>query len=82
MCPWCGSHVGALRTDDIGQSPLPANKVKIQVFTSGGKVINVTGDKVGADSPCRQRDQCVKVKLSGFVNVVSFRRNDPVDNPP
>ena len=71
-----------VRFIDKGGSPLPANKVKIQVFMNSGKIINVTGDKVGADSPRRQRDQHVKMKLSGFVNVVPFRCNNSIDDSP
>ena len=48
---------------------------------NGGEITYIAGDEVGADSPRRQRDQRIKMKLSGFVNIVSFRGNKPVDDP-
>ena len=59
---------------------LPAHKLKIQEFTNRGKIVAIARDKVSADSPRRERDEDVKMNLSGFVDIKSLRGNKPVDD--
>ncbi len=59
---------------------LPAHKPKIQEFTYGGEIVDIARDKVSADSPRGERDEYVKMNLSGFVNIESLGGNKPGDD--
>jgi len=59
---------------------LPACKLKIQEFTHSGEIVAIARDKVSADSSRRERDEHVKMNLSGFVNIESLGGNKPVDD--
>ncbi len=64
----------------VRMSRLPAHKLKIQEFTHSGEVVDIARDKVSADSPRGERDEHVKMNLSGFVNVESLGGNQPLDD--
>lgn len=61
---------------------LPAHEVKFGELTNGGKIVDIASNQMRAEPPRRQRDQNVKVDLSGLVNVVSLCANDPVHDTP
>jgi hypothetical protein len=59
---------------------LPADKVKIQEFANSGEIVDIARDKASADSSRRERYEHVEMNLSGFVNIESFSRDQPVDD--
>ena len=58
---------------------LPAHEVKIQEFTYGGEIVDIARHEVSADSSRSERDEHVEMNLSGFVNIESLGRDQPVD---
>ena len=59
---------------------LPADKVKIQEFANSGEIVDIARDEVSADSSRSERDEHVEMNLSGFVNIKSLGRDQPVDD--
>jgi hypothetical protein len=45
-----------------------------------GEIVAIARDKVSADSSRSERDEHVKMNLSGFVNSESLGGNKPVDD--
>ena len=59
---------------------LPAYEIKIQEFTHSSEIVDIARDEVSADSSGGERDEHVEMNLSGFVNIESFGRDQPVDD--
>ena len=67
---------------DFTRRLLPAHKVKFGELANGGKIVDVASDEMSANPPRRQRNQNVKMNLSGLVNIVSLCANDPIHDTP